>query len=414
MSITQVKVNNVELDLANVSYSIKVTHGRSDVASTPEPSQAVFEYDITGSNSLPIALADEIVIKGYTKNRFTGKVTDIDLRHEPASGDRPAWTTVQVTAMGTLARLSRFFDGSSGFPAQSVQDRVDAILTGTGLTYTAEADPALNLIAYDPNETDVAALLADICDSTGATVFDTPDGDIYFESYTRRGYSYSTARWSDYISGEIWQDLVGTWDEQYTPGTSAPQLVTIPGSVVSWEPSWRTTDSTIINAVTVGYGTANPQATEYLDDSTSIATYDIRQTNIATDLETASDALRRAQLIITAQSVERWQLGTISIDLDQIPTTQLRENILDLREGARVLIEDLPQPNPTGTSQFLGVVEGWAEEYADGVNIMGLSLSDPRFSYATVSWGEAPATATWGGVPVSKTWADIIVPADLI
>lgn len=413
MSVTLVKVNNVALDLADVSYSVKVTHGRSDVASTPEPSQAVFEYDITGSLTIPIELGDDLVIKAYNVTRFTGLVTDIELAHEPAPPGGDPRTVVSVTAMGTLARLSRFFDGASGFPAESVQNRVDTILTNTGLTYTAEADPALRLIAYTAEETDVATLLANICDSTGATVFDTPDGAVYFESYTRRGYSYSTARWQDYTI-ETWADLVDSWDSQYVPGTSAPSLITIPGSVVSWEPSWRTTDSTIINAVTVGYGTNNPQDTTYLDDTNSIATYDIRQTNLQTDLETLGDAERRAQLIITAQSVERWQLGTISVLYDAIPTTQLRNDILALQEGARVLITDLPQPNPTGTSQFLGVVEGWSETYTDGINVMGLSLSDPRFSYATVSWGEAPATATWGGVSNTKTWADIIVPADLI
>lgn len=413
MSVTEVKVNNVPLDLADVSYSLKVTHGRSDINSTPEPSQAVFEYDITGSASLPIALADEIVIEAYTKTRFTGLVTDIELMHDPGTQSGAPRTVVQVTAMGTLARLSRFFDGGSGFAAQSVQDRVDAILTGTGLTYTAEADPALSLIAYAAEETDVATLLADICDSTGATVFDTPNGEIYFESYTRRGYTYSTTRWDDYTT-ETWADLIGNYDEQYVAGSSAPALVTIPGDLVTWEPSWRTTDSTIINAVTVGYGANNPQDTVYLDDSNSIATYDIRQTNIQTSLEGIGDAQIRAQLIITAQSVERWQLGTIVVLLDAIPTTQLRNNILDLQEGARVLITDLPEPNPTGTSQFLGVVEGWIEDYVDGVNTMGLSLSDPRFSYATVSWGEAPATATWGGISGTKTWADIIVPEDLV
>jgi hypothetical protein len=413
MSITEVKVNNVVLDLTDVRYAVKVTHGRSDVASTPEPSQGLFEYDITGSATLPIALGDELVIKAYNVTRFTGLVTDIELAHDQAPPGADARTFVVVTAMGTLARLSRFFDGSTGFPAQSVQDRVDTILTNTGLTYTAEADPALRLIAYTGEETDVATLLANICDSTGATVFDTPNGDVYFESYTRRGYSYSTARWQDYTI-ETWADIVDSWDSQYVPGTSAPSLVTIPGVAVAWEPSWRTTDSTIINAVTVGYGTNNPQDTTYLDDTNSIATYDIRQSNIQTDLETLGDADRRAQLIITAQSVERWQLGTITVLLDAVPTHQLRDDILALQEGARVLITDLPEPNPTGTSQFLGVVEGWAEEYIDGVNTMGLSLSDPRFSYATVSWGEAPSTATWGGVPNTKTWADIIVPADLI
>jgi hypothetical protein len=82
-----------------------------------------------------------------------------------------------------------------------------------------------------------------------------------------------------------------------------------------------------------------------------------------------------------------------------------------LKAGARVIVQDLPQPAPF--SEFLGVVEGWGELHQPDRVSLTLALSDPRYSYAVVSWGQAPATATWGGVPVSKKWSDIIQPTDL-
>lgn len=409
MTVTAVTVNGSALNLANITYDLKVTHGRSDIQSGPTPGQCVFTYRVPdGATALPISLADAIVVQALSVNRFTGQVTDIQVTHEASS---PATTYVQVTAMGPLARLSRFTTGGSGYASQSVQDRVDAILTSTGLTYTAEADPALTLNAYAANESDVQALLSDICTWTGATLFDTPAGGIYFESYTRRGYTYSTARWNEYGT-TTFADTVGAYDEQYTPGTSAPATVVIPGSAVVWEPTWSTADSTIINSVQVSYGTATPQDTYTNTDATSIATFDLRKTQIDTQLAELADAQRRAQLVLTAQASERYSLGEISVLIHALDAST-RTAVLGMQEGARVVITDLPQPNPTGTSQFLGVLEGWSEQHSDGLWTLGISLSDPRFSYATISWAEAPATATWGGVPVSKTWSDIILPSDL-
>lgn len=410
MSVTAVTVNGTALNLANITYDLKVTHGRSDVQSGPTPGQVVFTYRVPdGATALPINLADDINVKALGVDRFTGQVTDITVTHESAT---PPATYVQVTAMGPLARLSRFTTGGSGYPSESVQNRVDSILTSTGLPYTAEADPALTLNAYTGEATDVQALLSDLCQWTGATLFDTPSGSIYFESYTRRGYSYSTATWSDYTT-QTFADTVGSWQEQYTPGTSAPQTVVIPGSAISWEPTWSTADSAIINEVQVSYGTASPQATVTYQDASSIATYDKRATQITTQLAEEADAQRRAQLVLTSQAAQRYNLGEIAVLVHALDSAT-RTNVLNMQEGARVLIQNLPMPNPTGTSQFLGVLEGWSEQHQDGLWSLGISLSDPRYSYAVISWAEAPAAATWGSVPVSKTWSDIILPTDLM
>jgi hypothetical protein len=205
---------------------------------------------------------------------------------------------------------------------------------------------------------------------------------------------------------------VGTWSNQATAGSSAPTPVPLPVDSVLWEPSWQTTASTILNDVTVTYGTADPQASENITDSASIALFDRRAVELETGLANDYDALRRAQLVITSQAAERWQLGQVTVLLDELTAGQ-RTSVLGLRQGGRVLVTGLPQPNPQNTAQFIGVVEGWTDQYIDGFHTTTISLSDPRYSYAVISWADAPATATWGGVSVTKTWADIILPADL-
>jgi hypothetical protein len=170
------------------------------------------------------------------------------------------------------------------------------------------------------------------------------------------------------------------------------------------------TASTIINDVTIAYGTSDPQATINQTDSGSITAYGRNAIQLETNLDQSSHANRRASQILTAQADSRYQIGKVEVLLDQLTAGQ-RTSVLGLKAGSRVIVEDLPQPAPF--EEFLGVVEGWGELHTPDRVSLTLALSDPRYSYAVVSWGEAPAAATWGGVPVSKTWSDIIQPTDL-
>lgn len=411
MSVTAIRVNGTALDLDQVAYTVTVSHGRNDVTASPEPGLAQLDLLITGDASIPVQLGDTLEVDAYSTTRFTGTVSDLGLEHMPPVAENPPMTRLTITGIGPLARLGRLYAGAAGFPAEDLDVRVAAILDTTGLTYIAETDPDIALIAYDANYDTVASLLAELCEWTGATVYDMPDGSVRFESYTRRGYDYSNAIWSDYIT-ETWDELLGTWANQTSAGSAAPTPVELPAGSVVWEPTWQTTANTILNDVTVTYGTADPQATEQVTDTASIALFDRRAVELETGLANDYDATRRAQLVITSQAAERWQLGQVTVLLDQLTAGQ-RTSVLGLREGGRVLITGLPQPNPQNTDQFVGVVEGWTDQYVDGFHTTTISLSDPRYSYAVISWAEAPATATWGGVSVTKTWADIILPADL-
>jgi hypothetical protein len=411
MSVTAIRVNGTALNLADVAYAVTVSHGRNDVTASPEPGLAQLDLLITGDAAIPVTLGDTLEVDAYNTTRFTGTVSDMALEHMPPVGENSPMTRLTITGIGPLARLGRLYAGAAGFPAEDLDVRVAAILDTTGLTYIAETDPDIALNAYDPNYDTVSSLLAELCEWTGATVYDMPDGSIRFESYTRRGYDYSTAIWSDYLT-ETWPDLLGTWANQTSPGSAAPTPVALPADGVVWEPTWQTTANTILNDVTVTYGTADPQLTQQVTDTASIALFDRRAVELTTGLANDYDATRRAQLVITSQAAERWQLGQVTVLLDQLTAGQ-RTSVLGLREGARVLLTNLPEPNPQNTDQFVGVVEGWTDQYVDGFHTTTISLSDPRYSYAVISWGEAPATATWGGVSVTKTWADIILPADL-
>ena len=408
MTVTAISIAGSPASLTDVEYNVAIYHGRNDVTEAPQPSNAQIVLICTGDYSIPVALGDTVTIQAYSVNRFTGRVSDLTVTHATTGGDQEPYTTVTITAMGNLARLGNYWTGDAGYAAETLDIRADNILGATPLTYTIEAEPDVALTAYTGGLASVQDLMAQLCEWTGATLYDKPDGSVYFESYTRRGYTYSDAAW-DELTG-TWSSYSGTWNDQYNPTTSAPAPVSLPAGAVVWEPVWTATTNTVLNDVTISYGTNDPQDTLQLTDSGSISLFGTRAIELVTGLESSDDATNRAQLVLTSQSQQRWQLGTVEVLMDELTSIQ-RTAVLALTSGDRVLVTDLPQPAPY--PQFIGVVEGWGETYTPGEHRLSLSLSDPRYSYAVVTWGEAPAAADWANVPALNDWADIVLPADL-
>ena len=84
--------------------------------------------------------------------------------------------------------------------------------------------------------------------------------------------------------------------------------------------------------------------------------------------------------------------------------------------GARAIVKGLPANYPN--RDWLGVVEGWAEdyttdEYGNELHVLGLALSDPRASYATITWAEVTGGKTWADVRNGVIWTDVISNAEL-
>ncbi len=407
MTITDIQVAGSSVDLARVDYSVTVMHGRDSVTDTPVPSNCELVFYLTGETSIPFNVSDSLYIEAYSVPRFTGRITDMSLEYTYSVDGTPI-AALRMVGIGNLSLLGRYYEAGP-YVEEDLDVRVSTILTGTGLTFTAETDPDITLMAYDPGYSNVLDLLTELCEWTGATLYDVPSGTIWFESYTRRGYDYSVATWAD-MGAQTWGASLGTWAEQYGADSVAPTPVVLPSAAVVWSPGWAVTGATIINDVTVFYGPNDPQDSVNLTDTASITQHGLAAADVITGMLNSADATRRAQLVITAQADERYELGKIEVLIDELDSTT-RTAVLALKAGARVIVDDLPQPGPF--SEFLGVVEGWGETYTPEGHSLTLSLSDPRYSYAVMAWSNA-GTAIWGGIPTSNTWADIISPADLI
>lgn len=405
MTINQIAINGTALNLSGVEYAVAVYHGRNDVTSIPTPSSASFT---TIGSTILGAIGDDLTIQAYSTARFTGLITDITIEHLSTTNGHPV-ARIQYAAIGNLANLGLHQVGTAGYPLESLADRVDAIFTETGLTYTALTDPYMILNASPANNGSSALqLLNDLGTQTGGTMYDTPSGNIVWESYTRRGYTYNPANWAALT--DAWSAYPYSWDNVYTAASSAPTPVTLPNNDVVWEPIWRNNNQTILNHVTVTYGDTNPQSTVDYDDLVSQADYGYRAYTLTTSLADGTDAYNRATNVITAQSVPRYDLGNIQIRVDLL-TEPVKSQVLGLVNGSRVQLNNLPQPSPS--TSYLGIVEGWGEQFVNNTHTLTLSLSDPRYSYAMATWGSVSNTLRWSGVDPAIQWYNVVLPEDL-
>ncbi len=398
MSITEIAVNGAALDLTYVEYNVQVTHGRSDIKSTPEASTA--SVILRGATGTGVNIGDDITIEAYNAPRFTGNITDLALSHLDTT---PATPVVQVQAVGYLAKLGTRTTDGNAFTAQTVRQRVADVMDATGLTYFNGADQTLDLAANaDPGIQPTLGYLQSLAEWSGGTYFDDPTGRIVFEDYGDRGVAANPGIWNNQTGA--WSANTNAWNT-YPASNAAPQL---PAGAVAWSPEWAKNLQTIVNDIEVEYDGGNIYQA---DDNASIATFGRRAYNLTTELALAADATARANQILTAQAQPLWNLGQITVLVDTLTTGQ-RDDLLALMNGARVIINGLPAASPY--TQFQGIVEGWSETYTPGRHILTLSLSDPRASYQVCTWGEVDAALEWGQVDSGLEFYNVVNPDDLL
>jgi len=61
----------------------------------------------------------------------------------------------------------------------------------------------------------------------------------------------------------------------------------------------------------------------------------------------------------------------------------------------------------------VGIVEGWGESYTNEQHILTLSISDPRYSFETITWGEVPNTLDWSDLDPALQWFELVTAGDL-
>jgi hypothetical protein len=395
--VTAVTVNGAALNLDGIEYSVSVSHGRADVLSQSGPSSA--QIILYGPPNVPVQIADELRILAYSDSRFTGTITDARVEFLGPLGGVSRTTLI---AIGELSKLgSRLVDVN--FPHEMVDERVETILSATGLDYLNGATDTLELFAVSEDIPQPALELLDqLAQWSGGTFFDTPDGRIVFESYGVRGQTANPGNWA--MQTQPWSALTREWDS-FPTSLAALQ---IPPSSVVYAPTWSKSQQGLVNEVAVTHG--NPPAVLTYTDSASVTAYGLRATEVTTGLRKTADANARGAAILLAQAQPLWGLGQVSVLVHTLDAPT-RDLLMVAQSGTTISVSALPAEGPF--TQFLGICEGWTEVYTPGQHILTLSLSDPRFSYQTVTWANVPSALVWEDVNPGLEWYNAVTADDL-
>jgi len=394
------KLNGVSLDVSLIDFDLAIMHGRSDVTTAPTASNV--SLVIRGATGPAMEISDYLTITAHSEPRFAGKISDIDVSFV---GTNPPEAVTTITAMGNLADLGLLDVGATGYAEQTARQRVETMLSTSGLTYLNGGDAAITLkavAALDAVTTTTWDGLAQVAEQTGATYFDSPNGQIVFEDYGDRGITTFEGIWNS--QPDTWTATSGTWGSFPVETTST----TLDSTGVVFTPEWAKSLEPLINDVTVSYGTdSSIQQT----DSASIAAYGKRQYRLDTQIKDLTDATTRAASIITAQANPLWNLGQITILIHELDAGDITA-VMELVSGMLVIVNGLPAQGPY--ESYEGIVEGWTDSYSQGNHTLTLSISDPRFSYQTLKWIDVLPALTWGEVDAAAQWFEIVSNNDLV
>jgi hypothetical protein len=357
--------------LTNVEIQMGGPYGVGEQSG--DPSNCVFQVANLSS-------ADQIVpgdlvqlysvepLFGYLP-RFTGRVYSRTIEWQ---GVTRSITT--IAASGPLAILNRVYIGDDPWPMETDGDRLARILAAaeiqTGTPYSA--DPGgVNVLARDVDRQPAGDLARLYATSGLGLLTDSPDGTI---RYLDRNHAV---------------------DVGATFGLSA--------SVIEDSIRVTATTETLVNDITVGYGTRIDGVDRTVVNAASLDSqsfFGYYGADFDSELDDAGDALDIANEYIYRNSLPGNSLPNITIDQRMTP-----DILGDIIIGDVVFITGLPQPSP---NFLFAVITSYRERWANqGQWQIELELVDGRYWGRGTIWDDVDTAILWNNVDTGFTWNNV-------
>jgi hypothetical protein len=377
--VGKVILGQTEVDPHLVSTDITINYGRSsmDGAADSGSCEVVFLDDASHTIRNLIEVGKELEVWGGSYPIFRGHVSDIAVDFSTLDSS----ANIYVTAMGPLTQAGRIIVTTTGWPVETVRDRLERIeresgltihiqMIGNGATVQAEAD----------GTSSVTTLLDQLCIDQGATVFDDPGG----------AYEGNL----DLPARIVFQDIA--YREQFGIQDLDPDRVIL-------APEWSK-QLDIANVVFVSYRPTVDGEPVLIKDTqaTSVTRYGRWEEQLDTNLTTQAAARTRAGQRIARRAIPFWAMHSCEY---------LRTYLSKIPIGQRLGLTHLPAGAPR--SSWTPVVEGYKHTITATSCSTTFYLSDPRASYLTDKWAQIPQGKTWATINQSTEWANVVDVGDL-
>jgi hypothetical protein len=271
--------------------------------------------------------------------------------------------------------MSRVVTGTSNFPKEQDDDRLDRIITASGVTKDVIDTPGIYEFQERPADpSNCYTLAAQYAEMVFGYIYETTTGAVGYANESRR--------------------LNIVQDDGYEV---IPLNVILAAGVESFVGR-----EDITNDVLLSY--KNNQ-TVTASDATSISTYGRSAASIATELETNDDAQDVASRYVRLRANPVLSLSEFSIELGNGNLTNAKRNsLIDVYMGLPVEIDNLP--NPINPSSYLGFVEGWTWNISRTNARLTLRTSDHTLSLPETRWQDVSPTQIWSAVGATITWTN--------
>lgn len=362
---------------ANTLAGVTITYGRSTVWEQPRAAYATVAIYVPNDVDNGFAINDAIVVKienssGTDKTIFTGKATAIT-NSVNATGSSGEVCIQTITAVGPFAAMSRVITGTSDFPKEMDDDRLDRIITASGVTKDVIDTPGIYQFHDRPSSpSNCYSLAAYYAEMVFGYIYETPAGAVGYANESRR--------------------LNIVQDDGYE---TIPLNVILAAGVESFVGR-----EDISNDILLSY--KNNQ-TVTASDSTSISTYGRSAASINTELETLDDATDIANRYLRLRANPVLSLSEFSIELGNGNLTNAKRNaLIDVYMGLPIEINNLP--NPINPAAYLGFVEGWTWNISRTNARLTVRTSDHTLSLPETRWQDVSPAQIWSAVGATITW----------
>ena len=403
----KILVNGTELTSVTLT-NLTITSGRQDINNpTPPGYCALTIVNFEGTNyNFGVNTAVTIEVKDSSATYipiFGGRISDLKQTVRSA-GSSAIITTLQITAVGALAKLQRsIFDGNLAEELDGAQilDLLDDLL----LDAWNEIPAAETWANYDATETwnqagniglgevdagEYTMVSRQLTDAVIAPIANqianSALGYLYEDANGLIGYADASHR-QDYLVANGYTDL------------DARQAIASGIGVIQRQ-------GDMANKIIVDYGN-NFNSSYTAEDINSQETYGLFAEQINSYVKNAVDVEDVADRLIQLRAYPRntFQSITFALQSPEIDDTD-RDALLNIFMGQPVRITNLPL-NILG-GEFTGFVEGWTFN----ASVSGLSvtfLATPtEFSAFAQQWAQVNAAESWNSVLNTLEWQDAI------
>jgi hypothetical protein len=405
--VWRIKANGTEITSVTLA-DLQITTGRTDINSPTPAGYCSLRLINTDNTVYPFTVNTSILIEVQNTSAtyvpiFGGRISDIR-QVVTSAGNAAAVTTINITAIGPLARLQRAtFDGNlaEGLDGAQIQDLLDDLL----LNSWNEVPAAETWNSYNPTETWANAeniglgeidageytmssrqITDQVISNVANQIASSALGYLYEDANGLIGYADASHR-QDYLTANGYTDL------------DANQAIGAGIGIVQRQ-------GELVNKLIIDYG--NNFNSQYIaQDTASQSTFGLYAEQFSSYLKNTADVEDMADRVIQLRSYPRYLFQSITFPI-QNPEMDNgdRDALLAVFMGQPIRVTNLP-PQMLG-GEFTGYVEGWTFRASVSGLFITLTASPTEFSAVAQRWNQVNAAESWNSVLNTLEWQDAI------